>query len=48
MTLPVATKSTLYALVNIRYFRETGAKLKTEGETLVLTATFPIPSLKLN
>jgi hypothetical protein len=47
VTLPVATKSKLYALVNIRYLWETGAKTKTEGQTLVVTATFPIPSVKL-
>jgi hypothetical protein len=47
ITLPVATKSKLYALVNFRYLWETGAKTKTEGQTLVLTATFPIPSVKL-
>ena len=37
----------LYALVNVRYLWETGAKTKTEGQTLVVTATFPIPSVKL-
>jgi hypothetical protein len=47
VTLPVASKSTLFSLVNIRYFWETGARIKTEGQTLVVTATFPIPSLKL-
>ncbi len=47
VTLPIATKSKLIALVNIRYLWETGAKLKTEGESLVVTATFPIPSVKL-
>jgi hypothetical protein len=47
VTLPVATKSKLFALVNIRYFWETGAKTKTQGDTLVVTATFPIPSVKL-
>jgi hypothetical protein len=48
VTLPIATKSKLIALVNIRYLWETGAKLKTEGESLVVTATFPIPSVKLH
>ena len=47
VTLPIATKSKLYALVNIRYLWESGARVKTEGETLVVTATFPIPSVKL-
>lgn len=47
VTLPVASKTKLFALVNIRYLWETGAKVKTEGESLVITATFPIPSIKL-
>jgi hypothetical protein len=47
VTLPVASKTKLFALVNVRYFWETGARSKTEGQTLVVTATFPIPSVKL-
>jgi hypothetical protein len=47
VTLPIATKSKLYALVNIRYLWETGARVKTQGQTLVVTATIPIPSVKL-
>jgi hypothetical protein len=47
VTLPIATKSKLFALVNVRYLWETGARLKTQGQTLVVTATFPIPSVKL-
>ncbi len=47
MTLPIATKSKLFALVNARYLWETGARTHTQGQTLVVTATFPIPSVKL-
>ena len=47
VTLPVASQSRLFALVNIRYLWETGARLKTEGDTLVVTATFPVPSVRL-
>jgi hypothetical protein len=47
ITLPVATKKKLYALVNIRYLWEMGARTKTEGQTLIIAATFPIPSVKL-
>lgn len=47
VTLPIASKSKLFALVNIRYLWESGARLKTEGNTLVVTATFPVPSVKL-
>ncbi len=47
VTLPVATKSKLFSLVNIRYLWESGARLKTQGQTLVVTATFPVPSVRL-
>jgi hypothetical protein len=47
VTLPIATKSKLFALVNFRYLWETGARVKTQGQTFVVTATFPIPSVKL-
>ena len=47
VTLPVASKSKLFALVNIRYLWEAGAQLKTEGQTLVVNATFPVPSVPL-
>jgi len=47
VTLPIASKSKLLALVNIRYLWETGARVKTQGGTLVVTATLPVPSMKL-
>ena len=47
VTLPVASKSKLFALVNVRYLWETGARVKTQGNTLAVTATFPLPSVKL-
>jgi hypothetical protein len=47
VTLPIASKSKLFALVNIRYLWETGARVKTEGQTLAVTATFPVPSVRL-
>jgi hypothetical protein len=47
VTVPIAIKSKLIALVNFRYFWETGARVKTEGQTLLLTATFPVPSIKI-
>jgi hypothetical protein len=47
VTLPVASKSKLFALVTVRYFWETGARLKTEGQNLLVMATFPIPSVTL-
>ncbi len=47
ITLPVASKSKLYALVNVRYLWEFGARSKTEGQTLTVMATFPVPSVRL-
>jgi hypothetical protein len=44
---PLATKSKLISLVNVRHFWETGAQLKTQGQSLVVTATFPVPSVKI-
>jgi hypothetical protein len=47
VTLPLATKSKLISLVNVRHFWETGAQLETQGQSLVVTATFPVPSVKI-
>jgi hypothetical protein len=47
VTVPIATKAKLYALVNIRYLWEMGARTKTQGTSLIVTATFPVPSVKL-
>jgi hypothetical protein len=47
VTIPVAAKSKLISLVNVRYFWEAGAQLKTQGNALVVTATFPVPSIKI-
>jgi hypothetical protein len=47
VTVPIATKAKLYALVNIRYLWETGARVKTQGSGLLVTTTFPVPSVRL-
>lgn len=47
VTIPIATKSKLISLVNVRYLWEAGARLKTEGQSLLVTATFPVPSLAI-
>lgn len=47
ITVPIMTSSTLYGLLNARFFWETGARSTLEGTTLTITATFPIPSLPL-
>lgn len=41
VTIPIATKTTLISLVNVRYLWEQGAQFKTQGQTLMVTATFP-------
>ena len=47
LTLPLASKSKLYGFANLRYFWESGARSTLEGETLLVTLTFPIPSIPL-
>ena len=47
ITIPIATKSTLIALVNVRYFWERGAQLKTEGQTFIISTTFPIGGIRI-
>lgn len=44
VTLPIATDTKLIALVNARFLWETGVRSTLEGKTLVVTATFPVPS----
>jgi hypothetical protein len=47
VTIPIATKSKLISLVNVRYLWETGARMKTQGDSLVVTAAFPVPSIRI-
>jgi hypothetical protein len=47
VTLPIVIKRRLISLVNVRYFWETGARVKTQGQSLVITAMFPVPSPKV-
>jgi hypothetical protein len=42
VTIPIATKTRLISLVNVRYLWEQGARLKTQGQTLIITNTIPI------
>ncbi len=46
LTFPIATKKKLIAFVNVRYLWESSARTTTEGSSLAVTATFPVPSLK--
>lgn len=48
ITVPLATSEKLIAMLNVRYLWETGAETKTEGQSLVITATFPIPSIPIS
>jgi hypothetical protein len=47
VTIPIAAKSKLIALVNARYLWETGAQIKTQGQTLMVTTTFPVGGIKI-
>jgi len=48
VTIPIPIKNKLIAFVNVRYLWEFGARTKTEGDTLFIIATFPLPSIPLN
>ena len=47
VTLPIASKKTLFGFLNLRYFWETGARSALQGNTFVATLTFPIPGIPL-
>lgn len=47
VTLPIATKKKLYGFLNARYFWESGARSTLEGNSLLVSATFLIPSMSL-
>lgn len=47
VTVPIATKTRLISRVNVRYLWETGAELKTQGQTLTITATFPLGGVRI-
>jgi hypothetical protein len=47
VTIPIATRTKLLALVNVRYLLETGAQTKTQGQSLVVTTTFPVGGIKI-
>ena len=47
VTIPIATSSRLISLINIRYFWEFGAETKTQGQSLFVTTTFPVPGIKI-
>ena len=47
VTIPIATSTKLIALVNLRYLFEMGTQTKTQGQSLVLTTTFPVGGFKI-
>jgi hypothetical protein len=47
VTIPIATKTHLISLVNIRYLWEQGARLKTQGHSLVFTTTIPVGGIRI-
>lgn len=47
VTIPIATRSRLLSLVNVRYLFEQGARLKTQGNTLLITNTIPLGGIKV-
>jgi hypothetical protein len=47
ITLPLASRKTLFGFLNLRYFWETGARTTLEGNTFLATFSVPIPSIPL-
>lgn len=47
VTIPIATKSRLISLVNVRYLWEQGAELKTQGQTFIVTSTIPVGGIRI-
>ena len=47
LTIPLASKSTLYGFLNLRYLWESGARTTLEGNTFLATFSFPMPSIPL-
>ena len=47
ITIPIATRTRLLSLVNVRYFWEMGAQVKTQGHTFMITNTIPIGGVRI-
>ena len=47
VTIPIATKTRLISLINVRYLWEQGARLKTQGQSFVLTTTIPVGGTRI-
>jgi hypothetical protein len=47
VTIPIATRTKLISLINVRYLWEQGSQLKTQGQTLLITNTIPIGGIRI-
>ena len=47
VTIPIATKKRLISLVNVRYLWEAGARIKTQGQSLMVTTTIPVGGISI-
>ncbi|HEX5215114.1 MAG TPA: transporter [Vicinamibacterales bacterium] len=47
LSFPIATRTRLISVVNVRYLIETGSRMKTEGSSLMVTTTMPLPLVTL-
>jgi hypothetical protein len=47
LVLPIASKTKFYGTLNIRYLWDFSVESNTAGNTFILMATFPIPSISL-
>jgi hypothetical protein len=47
ITIPLASKKKLYGFLNLRYLWESGARTSLEGNTFLITFSFPVPSIPL-
>jgi hypothetical protein len=47
VTIPIATRTRLISLVNVRYLWETGVEAKTQGRTFLLTWTVPVGGITI-
>jgi hypothetical protein len=47
VTIPIATKTKIISFVNVRYLWETGTRIKTQGQSLLVTSTVPVGGIKI-
>ena len=47
ITIPIATKTRLISLVNVRYLWEHGAQVRTQGQTFMITNTIPVGGIRI-